>query len=172
MKYIKYIETKLGKIGIVEENSKIIKIIIINKNKNENGKNTKNKDKGSNSANSDYQEKDTKLLLEAKKQLEEYFEGKRKVFDLPLKQEGTEFQKKVWEALEKIPYGETRTYKEIAKMVGNEKASRAVGMANNKNNIPIIIPCHRVIGSNGKLVGYALGLDMKKYLLDLESKNK
>ena len=172
MKYIKYIETKLGKIGIVEENSKIIKIIIINKNKNENGKNTKNKDKGSNSANSDYQEKDTKLLLEAKKQLEEYFEGKRKVFDLPLKQEGTEFQKKVWEALEKIPYGETRTYKEIAKMVGNEKASRAVGMANNKNNIPIIIPCHRVIGSNGKLVGYALGLDMKQYLLDLESKNK
>ena len=172
MKYIKYIETKLGKIGIVEENSKIIKIIIINKNKNENGKNTKNKDKGSNSANSDYQEKDTKLLLEAKKQLEEYFEGKRKVFDLPLKQEGTEFQKKVWEALEKIPYGETRTYKEVAKMVGNEKASRAIGLANNKNNIPIIVPCHRVIGSDGKLVGYALGLDMKRYLLDLESKNK
>ena len=151
MKYIKYLETKLGKIGIVEENGKIVKVIIDNENE---GKS--------------YQEKDTKLLLEAKKQLEEYFEGKRKVFDLPLEQEGTEFQKKVWKILEKIPYGETRTYKEVAKMAGNEKASRAVGMANNKNNIPIIVPCHRVIGSNGKLVGYALGLDMKKYLLDLE----
>ena len=159
MKYIKYVETKLGKIGIVEENSKIVKVII------DNGNNRNSKDKN-------VEEKDTKLLLEAKKQLEEYFEGKRKVFDLPLEQEGTEFQKKVWNALEEIPYGETRTYKEVAKMVGNEKASRAVGMANNKNNIPIIIPCHRVIGSNGKLVGYALGLDMKKYLLDLESKNK
>ena len=159
MKYIKYVETKLGKIGIVEENSKIVKVII------NNGNNRNSKDKN-------VEEKDTKLLLEAKKQLEEYFEGKRKVFDLPLEQKGTEFQKKVWNALKEIPYGETRTYKEVAKMLGNEKASRAVGMANNKNNIPIIVPCHRVIGSNGKLVGYALGLDMKKYLLDLEKKNK
>lgn len=159
MKYIKYLETKLGKIGIVEENSKIVKVII----GEENDRNSKDKN---------VEEKDTKLLLEAKKQLEEYFEGKRKVFDLPLEQKGTEFQKRVWKALEKIPYGETRTYKEVAKKVGNEKASRAVGMANNKNNIPIIVPCHRVIGSNGKLVGYALGLDMKKYLLDLEKKNK
>lgn len=159
MKYIKYVETKLGKIGIIEENSKIVKVII------NNGNNRNSKDKN-------VEEKDTKLLLEAKKQLEEYFEGKRKVFDLPLEQKGTEFQKRVWKALEKIPYGETRSYKEVAEMVGNEKASRAVGMANNKNNIPIIVPCHRVIGSNGKLVGYALGLDMKKYLLDLEKKNK
>ena len=174
MKYIKYIETKIGKVGIIEENSKIVKVIIVNENEykkeSENKKNKKNKNNNYNNEN--YQEKDTKLLLEAKKQLEEYFEGKRKEFNLPLKQEGTEFQKKVWEALEKIPYGETRTYKEVAKMVGNEKASRAIGLANNKNNIPIIVPCHRVIGSNGKLVGYALGLDMKKYLLDLESKNK
>lgn len=160
MKYIKYVDFKLGKIGIVEENGKIVKIVIINKN-DENNKNV-----------DDFIEKDTKLLVKAKNELEEYFEGKRKEFDLPLKQEGTEFQKKVWNALSKIPYGETRTYKEIAKMIGNEKASRAVGMSNNKNNIPIIIPCHRVIGSNGKLVGYALGLDMKQYLLDLESKNK
>lgn len=160
MKYIKYVNFKLGKIGIVEENGKIVKIVIINKN----DENNKNAD--------DFVEKDTKLLVKAKNELEEYFDGKRKEFDLPLKQEGTEFQKKVWNALSKIPYGETRTYKEIAKMIGNEKASRAVGMANNKNNIPIIIPCHRVIGSNGKLVGYALGLDMKQYLLDLESKNK
>ena len=160
MKYIKYVDFKLGKIGIVEENGKIVKIVIINKN----DENNKNAD--------DFVEKDTKLLVKAKNELEEYFDGKRKEFDLPLKQEGTEFQKKVWNALSKIPYGETRTYKEIAKMIGNEKASRAVGMANNKNNIPIIIPCHRVIGSNGKLVGYALGLDIKQYLLDLESKKK
>ena len=160
MKYIKYVDFKLGKIGIVEENGKIVKIVIINKN-DENNKNV-----------DDFIEKDTKLLVKAKNELEEYFEGKRKEFDLPLKQEGTEFQKKVWNALSKIPYGEKRTYKEIAKMIGNEKASRAVGMANNKNNIPIIIPCHRVIGSNGKLVGYALGLDIKQYLLDLESKKK
>ncbi len=160
MKYIKYVDFKLGKIGIVEENGKIVKIVIINKN-NENNKNV-----------DDFVEKDTKLLVKAKNELEEYFDGKRKEFDLPLKQEGTEFQKKVWNALSKIPHGETRTYKEIAKMIGNEKASRAVGMANNKNNIPIIIPCHRVIGSNGKLVGYALGLDIKQYLLDLESKKK
>ncbi len=157
MKYIKYVDFKLGKIGIIEENGKIVKILFIN----ENNKNMEC-----------FIEKDTNLLLEAKKQLEEYFEGKRREFDLPIKQEGTDFQKKVWKALCEIPYGETRTYKEVAKMVGNEKASRAVGMANNKNNIPIIVPCHRVIGSNGKLVGYALGLDVKKYLLDLESKNK
>ena len=157
MKYIKYVDFKLGKIGIIEENGKIVKILFIN----ENNKNMEC-----------FIEKDTNLLLEAKKQLEEYFKGKRREFDLPIKQEGTDFQKKVWKALCEIPYGETRTYKEVAKMVGNEKASRAVGMANNKNNIPIIVPCHRVIGSNGKLVGYALGLDVKKYLLDLESKNK
>ena len=157
MKYIKYVDKKKKKIGIIEENGKIVKILFIN----ENNKNMEC-----------FIEKDTNLLLEAKKQLEEYFEGKRREFDLPIKQEGTDFQKKVWKALCEIPYGETRTYKEVAKMVGNEKASRAVGMANNKNNIPIIVPCHRVIGSNGKLVGYALGLDVKKYLLDLESKNK
>ena len=167
MKYIKYVKTKLGKICVVEENRKIIKVII----DNENNENSKDKEIDK-KVYEKYQEKDTKLLLKAKKELEEYFEGKRKEFDLPLEQEGTEFQKKVWEALERIPYGETRTYKDVAKMVGNEKASRAVGMANNKNSIPIIIPCHRVIGSNGKLVGYALGLDMKKYLLDLERKNK
>ena len=167
MKYIKYVKTKLGKICVVEENRKIIKVII----DNENNENSKDKEIDK-KVYEKYQEKDTKLLLKAKKELEEYFEGKRKEFDLPLEQEGTEFQKKVWEALERIPYGETRTYKDVAKMVGNEKASRAIGMANNKNSIPIIIPCHRVIGSNGKLVGYALGLDMKKYLLDLERKNK
>ena len=87
---------------------------------------------------------------------------------MPLHPNGTEFQIKVWKALTEIPYGETRSYKDIAISIGNEKACRAVGMANNKNPIPIIIPCHRVIGANKKLVGYAGGLDLKERLLDLE----
>ena len=101
-------------------------------------------------------------------QIREYLDGQRKVFDLPLHPTGTEFQIKVWKALTEIPYGETRSYKDIAISIGNEKACRAVGMANNKNPIPIIIPCHRVIGANKKLVGYAGGLDLKERLLDLE----
>lgn len=108
------------------------------------------------------------LLQFAKKELEEYFQGKRKDFSVPLKPDGTVFQKKVWKALTEIPYGETRTYGEIAAAVGNEKASRAVGMANHCNPIPIIIPCHRVIGKNGKLTGYAGGLEKKTVLLELE----
>jgi len=108
----------------------------------------------------------------AYKQIREYFEGKRKIFDLPLLLMGTEFQKKVWNALSKIPYGETRSYKQIAIEIGNNKASRAIGMANNKNPIIIVIPCHRVIGVNGKLVGYGGGLDRKEAFLKLESKNK
>jgi O-6-methylguanine DNA methyltransferase len=111
---------------------------------------------------------DNVVLLEAKKQLEDYFMKRRQEFDLPLELNGTEFQKKVWRALMDIPYGETRSYKEIAKVVGNDKASRAIGLANNKNLIMIIIPCHRVIGSNGKLVGYAGGLNLKAALLELE----
>ncbi len=106
------------------------------------------------------------------RELEEYFDGKRKVFTFKYTLEGTDFQKKVWEALCTIPYGETRSYKEIASQVGNSKASRAVGMANNKNPISVAVPCHRVIGANGKLVGYAGGLDLKEQLLDLEKKNK
>lgn len=118
-----------------------------------------------------YREKETSLIKKAFSELEEYFNGQRKTFDLPLKFEGTEFQKKVWKELIKIPYGKTITYKELAKAVGNEKACRAVGMANNKNKIMIVIPCHRVIGSNGDLTGYAGGLNIKKQLLDLEAKN-
>lgn len=100
----------------------------------------------------------------------EYLKGHRKTFDFPYELHGTDFQKKVWDALRRIPYGETRTYKEIAGAVGNPKASRAVGMANNKNPLIIVVPCHRVIGANGNLVGYAGGLDMKKALLELERK--
>ncbi len=105
-------------------------------------------------------------------QLCEYFDGKRKRFDIPYVLKGTDFQKKVWSALCEIPYGEVRSYKDIAVAVGNPKASRAIGLANNKNPITVIVPCHRVIGSSGKLVGYAGGLEMKKYLLTMEAQNK
>ncbi|AKB30321.1 Methylated-DNA--protein-cysteine methyltransferase [Methanosarcina siciliae T4/M] len=101
-------------------------------------------------------------------QLEAYFAGQLKSFDVKLAPEGTEFQKSVWKVLKEIPYGETRTYGEIAKNIGNPKASRAVGLANNRNPIAIIVPCHRVIGANGKLTGYASGLDIKEFLLKLE----
>jgi len=94
------------------------------------------------------------------------------MFDFKYDLQGTDFQKKVWHALEQIPYGETRSYKDIATAIGNAKASRAVGMANNRNPITIAVPCHRVIGSSGKLVGYAGGLEMKEKVLELESKNK
>lgn len=112
----------------------------------------------------------TKGIQQAMKQLEEYFNGQRKVFSLPLDMQGTPFQVKTWQALLTIPYGETWTYKQLAMAISNEKASRAVGNANNKNKIAIIIPCHRVIGTNGSLVGYAGGLSIKETLLSLEYK--
>lgn len=107
-------------------------------------------------------------LVEAVKQLNEYFSGERKTFDLPLDLIGTPFQLSVWSKLTEIPYGETRSYKQIATDIGSPKAVRAIGGANNKNPVPIIIPCHRVIGSNGSLVGYGGGLEKKQYLLHLE----
>lgn len=103
-------------------------------------------------------------------QVTEYLNGLRREFDFPYTLHGTEFQRKVWRALCAIPYGETRTYGEIAAAVGNPKACRAVGMANHCNPILIAVPCHRVIGANGKLVGYGSGLDMKRSLLQLEKK--
>lgn len=115
---------------------------------------------------------ETPVLKEARRQLSEYFLKQRKEFDLPLAPQGTEFQKKVWEALCTIPYGETRSYGEIARQIGNSKASRAVGGANNKNHIMIVIPCHRVIGANGALVGFGGGLDVKEYLLELEKQER
>ena len=108
------------------------------------------------------------ILLETQKQLREYFAGTRQQFDLPLDFEGTVFQKKVWQALLGIPFGETRSYRDIAEQVGNIKAVRAVGAANGKNPISIIAPCHRVVGVNGKLVGFAGGLNNKEILLGLE----
>lgn len=101
-------------------------------------------------------------------QINEYLKGQRKEFDFPYELHGTEFQKKVWNALRRIPYGETRNYKQIAAITGVSQASRAVGMANSKNPLMLVVPCHRVIGTNGNLIGYAGGVDMKKTLLELE----
>lgn len=115
-------------------------------------------------------QRDLDVLESAYRQLEEYFAGVREVFSFAMNPQGTEFQRKVWNALREIPYGETRSYKEIAIAIGNPKACRAVGMANNANPIIIAIPCHRVIGASGKLVGYARGLEMKKHLLELEKR--
>ncbi len=109
-----------------------------------------------------------KFLPDAKLQLQEYFAHRRTRFDLPLSIHGTAFQKQVWTALRAIPYGETRYYQQIAEAVGNGKAARAVGMANHRNPIAILIPCHRVIGKNGALTGYASGIDRKEKLLELE----
>ncbi|MBR4922113.1 MAG: methylated-DNA--[Bacteroidaceae bacterium] len=112
---------------------------------------------------------ETPFIKEAYRQISEYLIGERKSFDLPFKLTGTDFQNRVWKALCEIPYGETRSYKQIAEAIGNPKAVRAVGMANNRNPLLVLVPCHRVIGCNGKLVGYAAGLEKKQFLLDLET---
>lgn len=115
-------------------------------------------------------QKPNKLTISAAKQLLEYFDGMRKEFDLPLNSGKKGFAKKVSEAMLEIPYGKTATYKQIAEKCSNPKASRAVGAAAGSNRIMIVIPCHRVVGSNGKLTGYAYGIEVKKYLLDLEKR--
>ncbi|MFE6485381.1 methylated-DNA--[protein]-cysteine S-methyltransferase [Streptomyces sp. NPDC057757] len=112
---------------------------------------------------------DDALLDEVTDQLAAYFAGELKEFDLPLRLDGTPFQQGVWEQLRLIPYGETRSYGELAEVLGNVGASRAVGLANGKNPIGIIVPCHRVVGANGSLTGYGGGLDRKQRLLDFES---
>ncbi|MBP2032855.1 methylated-DNA-[protein]-cysteine S-methyltransferase [Clostridium algifaecis] len=146
-------EFEIGKMVIVEENSFITNIYfgeVIPENANI---------------------VETQLIKKAYGQLQEYFNGSRKMFNLPLAAQGTDFQRKVWNYLQYIPYGKTCSYKNVADGIGNKKASRAVGMANNKNPILIVIPCHRVIGVNGSLVGYAGGLDVKKKLLNMEKIN-
>lgn len=116
----------------------------------------------------DLQAETPPVLVECYTQLDEYFKGERRDFTFPYQFEGTDFQKTVWDALIEIPYGETGSYKDIAVNIGNEKAIRAVGSANGKNKLSIVIPCHRVIGSNGELTGYAGGLWRKKWLLQHE----
>ncbi len=152
LRYAVY-KTNIGNIKLTYENDYITNITtIINENCGEGEK--------------------TNFTNNVHEQLVQYLKGERFEFDFPYKLEGTEFQMKVWNELIKIPYGETKTYGEIAKLIGNEKAQRAVGNANNKNPIGIVVPCHRVIGSNGKLVGYAGGLNMKEALLNMENKFK
>jgi methylated-DNA-[protein]-cysteine S-methyltransferase len=151
MKSVYYYDFPIGKIGIVEEKDAITHIFF-----------------GDKLGILNVTEKETPIVKEAARQLADYFARKRKDFDLPLALNGTPFQLKVWQALTTIPYGETRSYKQIAEQIGNSKACRAVGLANNRNPISIVVPCHRVIGANGKLVGYGGGLDVKKYLLELE----
>ena len=111
------------------------------------------------------------FLHEVYHQLNEYFAGKRKIFDLPVDSKGTAFQKAVWRELQKIPYGETRSYEDIAVAIGNKKAVRAIGQANGRNPIMIVVPCHRVIRKNGDISGFACGVEAKRYLLNLEREN-
>lgn len=114
-------------------------------------------------------ERDDTAFEEARRQLGEYFAGERRTFDLEIAPNGTPFQLSVLEALQRIPYGETRSYADIAETVGKPKAVRAVGAANGRNPLPIVIPCHRVVGSNGSLTGFGGGLEAKRYLLELEA---
>ena len=119
----------------------------------------------------EFTERDDEILEETRCQIDEYLDGERKKFDIPLLMVGTDFQKSVWNALMKVPYGVTSTYLQLAKDIDNEKAVRAVANANGANSIGLIIPCHRIIGSDGKLVGYGGGLPVKKRLLKLEQRN-
>lgn len=148
MKYHYTYETVLGSVTYVEEDGALLAIYT--------------------DRSFDGIKQETPLIQEANRQINEYLRGERKTFDLPFRMQGTAFQKQVWEALLRIPYGETRSYKQIAEAIGNPKAVRAVGMANNRNPLLIVVPCHRVIGADGKLVGYGAGIEKKEFLLRLE----
>jgi methylated-DNA-[protein]-cysteine S-methyltransferase len=154
MKNIYFHKTPIGKIAIAMKEKFLINIFY------EYQLGSLEKDK--------FVEGETKEMKNICNQIQEYLRGERKNFDVQMQLNGTIFQKKVWEQLVKIPYGETRSYKEIAQQIGVSKGARAVGMANHNNPIPIIIPCHRVIGISGNLVGYGGGLDLKQQLLSLE----
>lgn len=117
----------------------------------------------------EWEQSNSGIVKETAHQLDAYFAGKLRDFDLPVRPQGTEFQERVWAELRGIPYGTTISYGELAKRVGNPAASRAVGLANGRNPIPIIVPCHRVIGSSGKLTGYGGGIAVKEHLLELEA---
>lgn len=125
-------------------------------------------DRIKNGLNADFSECDDDVLVKTREQLDEYLAGGRKAFDIPVLMVGTDFQKSVWNALMKVPYGSTSTYLQLAKEIDNEKAVRAVASANGANAMALVIPCHRIIGSNGELVGYGGGLPVKKRLLRLE----
>ena len=157
MRYATFMDSPIGKLQLAEEDGKLTHLLFVSHNTLE--------DLGLEAV-----EKETPLLKKTKKQLKEYFAGKRKEFDLPLAPSGTPFQMKCWEGLRTIPYGETRTYRDIAAYAGNPKAVRAAGGANHNNPISVIVPCHRVVGTNGSLTGFGGGLEAKAYLLNLEQK--
>ena len=146
--YRGHIESPIGTVEIITDDSGVVSVFFVENKGEETEKN--------------------EMLKKTEKQLTEYFDGTRKDFDLELSLEGTDFQKKAWNELANIPYGETISYMEQSERIGNVKAIRAVGGANGKNKISIILPCHRVIGKNGSLTGYGGGLDKKKWLLDFE----
>jgi len=152
-KSICYMDTPVGKIIIAEDGAGITDLYFVRQGVPVAG-----------------EERDTVLLLKARVQISSYFAGKLFDFDLPLSLKGTAFQTSVWQALLGVPFGETRSYQQIAEQIGSPKAFRAVGMANNRNPVSIIVPCHRVIGKDGSLVGYGSGLPTKKYLLRFEEK--
>ncbi|MCR5265599.1 MAG: methylated-DNA--[protein]-cysteine S-methyltransferase [Cyanobacteria bacterium RUI128] len=152
MKRVFYYETLIGKLGIAEEYGFITNVYYMCMKQPLNAKQI-----------------ETDVLKEANVQLNEYFLGQRKDFDLPLNPSGTDFQQTVWSELLTVPYGELRTYKDVAKSISAENAVRAVGNACNKNPIPIIIPCHRIIASDGKISGYIGGAEVKQKLLEIES---
>lgn len=149
MTNLSYAETPIGRVGVAEEDGAITSIFLAGADAPE--------------------EHESALTREAHRQLSEYFEGKRRAFVLPVAPKGTDFQRAVWAELCRIPCGQTRTYGQIAQAVGNPKGARAVGMACNRNPILIAIPCHRVVGADGSLTGYACGLDVKRRLLELEA---
>lgn len=160
MEHTVYIGTPVGKLGIAASDRGVTRIFFAH----ECGAGTDIKEAPAGEI--------TPLLRQAAAELAEYFAGRRREFTFALTPSGTPFQQAVWNALRTIPYGESRSYKQIAEQIGRPKACRAVGMANNRNPIAIVVPCHRVVGSSGKLVGYAGGLDTKAYLLGLEREAK
>ncbi len=155
MKSVWVYETALGKVALAEENGKITHLFF-----------------GGEQTPKETVHRETGALKEAARQLDEYLQGERRAFDLPLAPAGTAFQVRVWEALSKIPYGETTSYGKLAAEIGKPGGARAVGMANNRNPIPVFIPCHRVVGADGSLTGYGGGLPIKEKLLALEKSQK
>ena len=153
MIYCYYYQTDIGMIRIVENDEAISQVTFADK------------------QDTDILLKETPLIKQTIQQINEYLKGERKVFTIKINPSGTAFQKKVWDQLLKIPYGETKSYQWVATEIGNKQACRAVGMANNRNPIVLIIPCHRVIGANGKLIGYGGGLPIKQRLLNIEKQH-
>jgi methylated-DNA-[protein]-cysteine S-methyltransferase len=151
MKHVWYWDSPIGTLGIAENGTGMTDLFLRGRIRTEG-----------------FREEKTPLIQDAVSQLREYFGGKRKAFNIPLSLSGTAFQLSDWKALRTIPYGETRSYQQIAEQLGNPKACRAVGMANNRNPVLIVVPCHRVIGKDGSLTGYGCGLEKKELLLELE----